>query len=278
MKVPGTQPMTSLDEIQVFMTRALREQRSLSKDSGITGLANRYIAGNSRLSPVEQLEIYREQFWLRHTGSLVEDYPGLGGILGQDDWQRLVETYLLERAPTSHTLRDLGLELPELVERSHWLPHHALCIDMARLERIYVEIFDAADAPPLDAARLAAIPEAAWESAQLITNPALRLVKVSYPVVELRHALREAQGSAVPIPEPEPQFLAVFRQDLRLISERMSAGAFALLDALTRRVPLVAACELAQREVPTEAGTIAAEIGAWFQHWAARGWIVEVVT
>ncbi|HEY2408179.1 MAG TPA: DNA-binding domain-containing protein [Polyangiaceae bacterium] len=269
--------MTPLDQIQAFMSEQLRKLRALPKDAAVAALADQHIGGNQRLSPVEQLEIYREQFWLRHTGSLVEDYPGLGGILGESHWQRLVEEYLLARAPTSYTLRDLGLELPELVERASWLPHQGLCVDMARLERIYIEIFDAADAPPLDASRLAAIPESAWETARLVPHPALRLLKVGYPVVELRHALRSAEGhSAIAIPEPETQYLAVFRADLRLLSERLSAGAFALFDALMGRVPLVQACELAQREVPAEADAITASLAGWFQDWSARGWIVDV--
>ena len=101
-----------LDELQRWMASKLRELRGLPKDEPTTALARRHFTGNDRLSPVEQLEVYRQQFWLRHTSALLEDFPGLSGILGQRDWERLTESYLGAHAPTSFTLRDLGAALP----------------------------------------------------------------------------------------------------------------------------------------------------------------------
>jgi len=150
-----------LDRILLFFAEQLGKRRALPKDAALSERARGVVCASGRLSPVERLEIYREQFWLRHTASLVEDFPGLSGILGQGPWQTLIEGYLDAYPPRSFTLRDLGLDLPEYVAAQHWLPEHALCRDMARLELAYLEIFDAPDAVPLDAARLAEIPEEA---------------------------------------------------------------------------------------------------------------------
>ena len=139
----------ALSELQRSMATALRERRSLAAQPHWSSFAGEHVSGNDRLSPVEQLEIYREQFWLRHTSSLIEDFPGLSGILGQDDWERLAEQYLTEVTPDSYTLRDLGQKLPQTIERASWLPHQALCLDMARLELAYIEVFDAPDLPVL---------------------------------------------------------------------------------------------------------------------------------
>jgi hypothetical protein len=61
-----------------------------------------------------------------------------------------------------------------------------------------------------------------------------------------------------------------------MFHERLDVGAFALLKALIRGVPLVAACQQAQADLPEEAARIAENIGAWFQGWTARGFIVGV--
>jgi hypothetical protein len=270
--------VNELDEIQAFMTAALQWRKALPNDRELATRAAACIAGNDVLSPVEQLEIYREQFWLRHTGSLVEDFPGVSGILGQDAWQRLSEEYLAAYPPASFTLRDLGARFPEFVERSSWLDHHALCVDMAHLELAYLEIFDAADAPPLDPHKLASMPENAWEHAEIVVNPALRLLAVRYPVPRLRRLLREAEVTleSVPIPEPEAAHLVLYRTDRQLFHDRLSAGASALLHALQERVPLLPACERAQLEVPEEAEAIARDVGQWFQEWGARGFVIDV--
>src|SRR5262245_27755507 len=193
------------------MAALLRGRRALPRDPEVVEQARRHVRGNDRLSPVEQVEIYREQFWLRHTASLLEDFPGLSGILGQEAWERLVEGYLEESELSSFSLRDLGEGLPSYTERCESLPHRELCTDMARLEWAYVEIFDAPDAAPLDGAKLASIPEDAWPRARIVFASALQLLEVRYAVADLRRKLRDATAERVPIPERERQNLVLYR-------------------------------------------------------------------
>jgi hypothetical protein len=270
--------MSELDEIQAFFAAQLRSRRALTKDAAVSAQAERIVSRTGRLSPVERLEIYREQFWLRHTSSLVEDFPGVSGILGQRAWAALVEGYLEAHPPHSYTLRDLGLRFPEYVDSQSALEHHRLCSDMARLELAYLEIFDAADAPPISPEALARISDEAWPQVRITFHPALRLLKTEYPVAPLRRQLIEAQSSSenLPVPAREAHCQVLFRRDLQLFHEPISAGAYALLHALTRRVPLVPACEQAQAEVPSEAASIAESAAVWFQSWAARGLVVSV--
>ncbi len=265
-----------LSELQRGMALALRHGGSLAKDPGFSAFAASNVSGNDRLSPVEQLDIYREQFWLRHTSSLVEDFPGLGGILGQADWEKLAEQYLREVAPESYTLRDLGARLPEVIERASWLPHQALCLDMARLELAYIEVFDALDTPPLAPERLAAIPEETFSEARLVIAPSVRLVSVRYPVADLRRLLRAESDAAVAIPDESPQRLVVYRRDLRLWDMPLSQVAFTFLAGLAAGKALGAAAEIAANSPEAEA-ELGASIGAWFQEWTAKGLVSDVI-
>jgi hypothetical protein len=261
------------------MTGLIRRPRSLSRDARLAEAAAGHIAGNARLSPIEQLEIYREQFWLRHTAALVEDFPGLSGIIGQIDWEKLVEGFLEATRPTSWSLRELGQALPAYVAQAAWLPHRELCTDMARLEWAYIELFDAPDASPVDAARLVLIPEEAWQTARVVLLPALALLRVSYPVVELRRTLAGARSHAVPIPERAVSHLVLHRgADRDLYHVTLSEGAFELLQALEEGLSLVAACERAAGRVPSEAEGWESNVGEWFSDWGRRGWVVHVET
>lgn len=268
----------TLTELQHWMADQLRRRHDLSKDPEACAVAQRYFTGNERLSPVEQLEIYREQFWLRHTSSLVEDFPGLGGVIGQRAWQRLVEEYLERHPPTSRSMRDLGDRLPEFVERCTWLEHRALCVDMARLEWAYIELFDAPDAGTLAPDKLAGIPDAAWPTARIVLHPALRLLSVSYPVANLRRALG-ARRDRISIPAPAAATLVLYRSRERtIVDETVSRGAFELLAQLAAGTPLVAACERTVQAVPDEAASVERDLADWFRHWAERGWVVDVQT
>lgn len=267
--------MSELSALQERMALALRQRGALPGNAEWTNFAEAHIAGNSRMTPAEQLEIYREQFWLRHTSSLVEDFPGLTGILGQDDWEKLAEDYLSALAPDSYTLRDLGARLPEAIERATWLTHQALCLDMARLELAYIEVFDAADTAPLAPGRLGAIPEDAFAGARLIIAPCVRLLSLTYPVAELRRRLREESTSAVAIPGASPLQLVVYRRDRRLWDMPLSNVAFAFLTALRAGDPLGAAAERAATSPEAEV-ELGEHIGSWLQEWSRKGLISDV--
>jgi hypothetical protein len=269
--------VSELERLQDWMAALIRRRRALPGDRAVENAATVHVGGNPRLSPVEQLEIYREQFWLRHTAALLDDYPGLSALLGRELWERLVEEYLEEVAPASWSLRDLGERLPAHVERSTFLPHPALSVDMARLEWAYVELFDAEDAPLLDAGKLAAIPPEAWESARVVFAPAVRLLEVRYPVVELRRRLRDEGPDAVPPPEPCSEFLVLYRTvDRTLASEALPAPAFELVRGLRDGLSLGVACGRVAERFPDRTGLVEAEAGRWFLEWGRHGWITDV--
>jgi hypothetical protein len=275
--------VTRLAELQHWVVQHLQSPRGLARSETISREAVDRLTGNERLKPVEQLEIYRQQFWLRHTASLVEDFPGLGGILGQAEWERLVEAYLEAGSPESWTLRELGRGFPAHVSASFSLPHHALCSDMARLEWQFIELFDAADCPPLDLTKITRLPAGALETGRILLNPALSLLRVGYAVADLRQRLLARRSTAPEqpapaIPEPEPQLLVLYRaEDRRLYHRPVGPEAFALLEGMGRGLPLVAACEHALEQAPEHAERLQRNVGTWFQDWAKRGWIVDVV-
>jgi len=264
-----------LSALQQRMAEALREQHSLPQHAQWSAFAEQHIAGNARLSPAQQLEIYREQFWLRHTSALVEDFPGLGGILGQEEWEKLAEQYLTEVTPDSYDLRDLGARLPEVIERATWLSHQALCLDMARLELAYIEVFDARDTPPLSPERLATIPEEAFADARLVIAPSVRLLSVRYPVGNLRRKLRASADQTVPIPGPGQQHLVVYRLERQLWDMPVSKVAFTFLAGLASGKTLGAAAELAV-DGPEAEAELSSSIGAWLQEWTVKGLVSDV--
>jgi hypothetical protein len=111
-----------------------------------------------------------------------------------------------------------------------------------------------------------------------VVSPALRLLRVRYPVTELRRTLKaSSRGDPVSVPEPAARHLVLYRtRDLALRDETLSEGAFALLSSLAAGMPLVAACEHAMQQVPMEAGLIEQTLGSWFATWAERAFIVDV--
>ena len=276
--------------MQLDMAALLQSRKKVNNSEQATTRSEQFLTGNERLSPADQLEIYRVQFWLRHTSTLLEDFPGLSGIIGQQAWQELIEEYLAEHPPDSFSLRDLGAQLPEFVRTRDSLPHRELCAEMSRLEWCYTELFDAPESAPLDFAKLGSIPEAAWETATMVMNPALHLLSLKYPVHELRRELREEQlapsdsrrSGNIQLPEPAPCYVVLYRDHQRsLFNKPVPELAFRMLKQLVARAPLGLAGEHAVNSYPEaervqKAEQLQASLSAWFADWGSRGWIVDV--
>ncbi len=260
-----------LRSLQEFMADVLQKPRPLAEHGELAGATPGVIAGNERLSPVEQLDIYREQFWLRHTGALEEDYTTLVHVLGHEAFHSMCADYIEAFPPDSWSLRDLGAKLPEFLEKTAQFADDPLIIDLARYEWAFVDAFDAPSAPPLDAAAIAAASEDEWSRAKLDLAPSVQLVHARFPVDELRAEVQK--GESPERPPPKDVHLVVWRGPDAMKYLDVEPAALALLQRLARGEPLATACEAIAAEEPA----IEEKVGAWFQQWSQLGWIARVV-
>ena len=286
-------------EVQRFLADSLRRDAPIADDPVLAAATRAHVAGNDRLSPAEQADIYREQFWLRHVEALTEDYPGLRVVMGEEAFDALLRAYLHAHPPRTPSLRDLGADLVPFAEAWPGFPpeRRVLALDMLRYEHAFIDLFDGADVPPLDARKLAALGEGA-DRARIVLHPLLALLRLGYPVHHYRLAIvgldtpmgAETPASvdptnagaapstaAPPLPEPRSLCLALYREGRSIKYEEAEPEAFALLEALRAGEPLGAACDrVAAGMDEAAAEAFGGKVGAWFQRWTALGWIVDV--
>ncbi|AUX42742.1 hypothetical protein SOCE26_041750 [Sorangium cellulosum] len=277
-------PPAGLVAMMDELTRLITRGAPLPDDAELAARCGALVAGSARLTPAEQADIYRRQFWARHTDALLEDHPGLAHVLGEDGFDAFARAYLAAHPPARFSLRDLGEHLADFIKGYDGFPPalRDLARDMARYELALVDVFDGAAPPPLDPAKVTGMPDEGWTTARLVLHPLLVLMDLRYPVHLLRSELR--QGKKPALPGPRPVRLAVFRSaDLTIRYEELEPPAFALLHALGRGAPLVAACEEVAAGVSDAAGAdeamrtaLAARLGTWFQQWTSWGLIVDI--
>ncbi|AUX22621.1 hypothetical protein SOCEGT47_031250 [Sorangium cellulosum] len=277
---PDAPPPAGLAALMGELTRLLTSGSPLPDDAELAARCGAHVAGNERLTPAEQADIYRRQFWVRHIDALREDYPGLAHVLGDAGFDAFCRAYLAAHPPDSFTLRDLGSHVVAFAAAYDGFPPAVrdLARDMARYEHALVALFDGAAPAPLDPAKVTGMPADGWTTARLVLHPLLALLALRYPVHLLRGELR--QGRTPALPAPRPVHLAVFRRaaDLTMRCEELDPLALSLLEALGRGVPLVAACEAVAAGAGAAAGAaLSARVGAWFQQWTSAGLIVDVV-
>lgn len=265
-----------LDEVQRLLGGAFRRASPVAEDPELAARCAEHVAGNDRLTPAEQVDIYRRQYWARHLESLEEDYPGLRGVLGEEAFEAFCRAYLEAHPPASFSLRDLGDAIVAFAGAYPGFPagKEALCRDLLRYEHAFIDIWDGAEPPPLDPARIAAMTEEDWSSARLVLHPLLRRMRFDHPVHRIRDALCSGEEAEL---SPRPAHLLLFRRDLRVTWQELDPVAFALLSALARGTPLLPACEeVASGLTEAAAEALGAEVGGWFAQWANRGLIVGI--
>jgi hypothetical protein len=271
-------PPARLRETQEFLAEAFRQFVPLTERDDLKGAIERIVSGNDRLSPQEQAEIYREQFWLRHRDVLYDDYPGMVRVLGDEAFDAFVQAYLRAHVPDSYTLRDLGNHVGGFAARYDGFPAEvaAMARDMARFELAFIPIFDGADCEPLSLERAQSLPPEAWSGARIVFHPLHRLVELDYPVHRVRLAVK--RGEQVELPEREPVQLSMWRhRDLRVHFRENQPLEHRLLSSLKAGASLVDACDRVAGEVDeAERDTLPGKLQTWFKAWATRGWIVDV--
>jgi hypothetical protein len=264
--------VTSLAELQAFFGGAIAQPVPIAEQPGARERAPKVATGNDRVTPEGQLEIYREQFWLRHVGALEEDFATLAHLLGHDGFHTLAERYVAAYPPKAFSLRDFGAHMAAFVASHEPYASDALLADCARLEWAFVEAFDAADCPPVEPAVIAAIPEEAWPGVVVTLHPAVQLARMAHPAHDYRAAIRA--GESPDRPSPRASHVVVYRSAELLQYIDVPPLAFALLTRLSAGEPLGDACEAVAAEAHASAEELEAEIGAWFTQWAAAGWLV----
>jgi hypothetical protein len=273
----------SLRELMESMQDLIRSPRSLSTDEALRPRLEQMFAGSPGLLPAEQIEVYREQYWLRHSASLGEDFPGVVFLLGKERWQKVSRRYLSRTDSSAFALRDLGASLPahiegEIAEGTLAEPLGSMAREMAQLEWAYVDVFDAPDEPELDATRVASIAPDQWPLATFAVSGALRLLEFDYSTPDFRRAVKREEASSGDLPERfgERSYWVVYRRERGLWDKQVSEPAYRLLEELSRGAPLVPACEQVVARLPEAQARLEDELMTWFTLWGKLGWIRDV--
>ena len=134
--------------------------------------------------------VYVNAYRLRLAEFLDEDYPALRVLLGDDEFEALVEAYIDANPSRLRNARWYSTRLPDFMQESENWGANALAIGLALFERALTDAYDAADAPAQGLETLAEFSPQDWPRLGFTFHPSLRLLEVAAGTLRVRKARR----------------------------------------------------------------------------------------
>jgi hypothetical protein len=236
MQLQPEMPVPSLREVQAaFVQGVLAPSLTAPVASGIV---------DGGVAPGRRLAINNVLLSLRRV--LEGTLPATRRLLGPERFAEIALAFIRSAPPDRPQLLAYGADFPAFVERGGETA--TLVADVARLEWAREEAYYAADAPPLTAADVAAIPAARYPELRVELHPSLRLIRSRGPVFTLWQAALNTSTEAISEARrnADPEQVLVVRPGMTVTARPISAADLLLLDGLGRGLPLAEAAEPAQ--------------------------------
>ncbi len=227
------------------------------------------------LSALERISIYADMYYSRLIEIVQNEFPTVRHILGQELFEKITTDYLIRHPSTHPNLNRLGSQFPRyLSEEVQDIPHRGFVIAVATVERAMEDVFDERRVERLPLEKLKEIPIENWGRMQLELTPALRLLKLDYPVNDFITAVRK--NHHLDVPSSDLTCVAVYRVDYRAWRVDLSLAQYTLLSSLKDGLTLGEALEACAAIPNLETDDLAGALVKWFERWAAEGFFCGV--
>lgn len=223
------------------------------------------------------LQAYRHAYRARLVAALADNFTVLARALGDEAFDALGRAYVDARPSRNPSIRWFGHELADfMAEADDDLVPHASLVDIARMDWALRSAFDAAEAPVLAPADLAALGPDDWAGLVLHLQPSVQRVALAHAVEPAWRVLREWEPESgdeqpeLPEPVPHDHVLLAWRQGLQTQWRSLEPLEASLLVGVAAGEPFALLCERAATALGDAEAAAPAVVGA-LQRWLADG-------
>lgn len=187
--------------------------------------------------------VYRNNVAVSLTAALASRFPAIRRLVGEAFFSAIARLYAEADRPRSPVLSEWGAGFAAFLEGFPPLSAYPYLGDVARIEYARGRAFHAADATPVDPARLAAADPA---QVRLGLHPSVICLSLSHPAVSI-WAWNQPEGAHLPPRATGPETALILRDPTFQVPVRaIGRGDAALLQAILSGAALADAAEAAQ--------------------------------
>jgi Putative DNA-binding domain len=252
--------MSSLKELQESFQRGI-----LAGDDAILGEVN----DSAKETRNVLFGVYRNAYVARLAEIVGEDYEQVHAYLGDAGFARLVAAYIAAHPSDQRSVRWFGRHLPAFIEENEAYASHPEVAELAALDKALTDAFDGPDAKPLAITELATIPAEDWPALTFEPHPTVIRLRFDTNAADIWSALKDETAPPKPGRMPEPQAIAVWRQEFMARFRPMPVEEAMMWDEAAKGVRFGVLCEM----VATFAGEDEAELRAatYLRNWVDSG-------
>jgi len=208
------------------------------------------VAGPKSKAAVKRYNVYRNNVTVSLINALAAAFPATLRITGVDFFRAMARFYVRATPPRSPLLFDYGRDFPDFIERYEYAQSVPWLADVARIERVWLDAYHAADVQPLMPHDLAAIPSDRLVNTVLKLHPATRVIRSRFSAVTIFTASR-SDGPDSHLEVVEPEDALVTRPALEVEVRRLPPGGAIFLSHLITGESLGASASAAFSESPS---------------------------
>lgn len=202
-------------------------------------------------APASRFAVYRNNVHSSLINALMAAYPVTLQLVGDEFFRAMANLYVHACPPASPLISEYGSTLANFIQGFEPAASVPYLADIARLERLRVSAYHAADCQPMDqqAVLEALRGQADLGALRLQLHPSLATLDCAYAVVEV-WAAHQTEGGLATLDPWHAQGALVLRQGLEVKVFAISRSAVAFINSLAQGTPLEKALEHALNASP----------------------------
>lgn len=198
---------------------------------------------NLGLSATKRLQIYFDAYRLRLLDILVDDYPKVHTLMGDDAFYTLSNDYISDHPSQFFSVRYFGQSLAQYLRNSTLYFDHPYLAEMADFEWLISNTLDASDQPILGIDALHKLTPDQWGELSIEFHPSLQIITCEWDVPQLWQAIEEETPPRNPIKQVQPVTWMLWRKGLQSHFRSLSHHTAYLLNHFKNREQFGDICE-----------------------------------
>lgn len=200
--------------------------------------------------PLAHLSIYRNNILYTLENALLDTYPLIKQLVGEDFFHHLAQAYI-ERYPSRQShLQYYGEYFHEFLAEFPAVSHLIYLPEVAKFEWACQQLYYAPHYARLDAHKLQSFPEESHEELRLEWHPAAELIAFAYPMLEIIALCKGERKEDIDLATGGIQLL-LHRFELEILIHPLTASEWVFLTAIKAGQSLKAAYHAALLKEPS---------------------------